>query len=357
MTISSVATSRRSSVFSHRLPIRQKEKEIFAQDRELAMAVLSYWFDELGPEKWFQIDLLVEDRIRREFGSLHSRASAGELYGWKAGPETCLALVVVLDQFSRHLYRGRQRAYDCDALARDAAAAALSRGDDNNHWPPGPKRSALYLPFMHTVDMAETWSMMTVGLEDGDDDDPTVPPSLDNDIIAAILQAKDLDTVRNQSRTQVAAGDAQPIVLPRLTSADAESADAEVDDAILAACTCGASGDRTVSATTHTGTSSPHGAGGSREVCSPEFVELAGSYPVETALSLPRFPSGKLSHKHSRRFRSIAFDEKLYKAYVRHKSNPKLRQNYQCLVCLGGHRFKLDDMREGAEDQHLYPYP
>jgi len=321
----------------------------------MATAVLCFWFEELGPEKWFQIDLLVEDRIRRQYGSLHSRASAGELYGWKAGPETCLALVVVLDQFSRHLYRGRQRAYDCDALARDAAAAALSRGDDRNHWPEGPKRSALYLPFMHTVDMAETWSVMTVGLEEGDDDDPTVPPSLDNDVIAAILQAKDQDSLRSHSHAQVVTGDTQPIVLPRLTSADPGSIDAEEHNTHLTAGACSSSGAHASSAFASTGTSSPHG--GSRQVCPPEFAQLAGNYPVETALSLPRFPAEKSSHRHSRRFRAITFDEKLYKAYVRDKSHPKLRQDYQCRLCLGSHRFKLDDMREGAEDQHPYPYP
>ncbi|CAJ1443283.1 unnamed protein product [Effrenium voratum] len=89
-----------------------------------------------------------------ELKALHSRAAAGELAGWAHHGDTCLALVVILDQFSRSLYRGTPSAYACDVAARAAANAALVRGDDKCH-PPGPRRWALYLPFMHSEDLQD----------------------------------------------------------------------------------------------------------------------------------------------------------------------------------------------------------
>ncbi|CAE7227604.1 Parp14 [Symbiodinium natans] len=103
----------------------------------------------------FRQSHILDDRIRKDFGALHSRAAAGELAGWAHHAETCLALVVILDQFSRSLYRNTPAAYACDAAARVAANAALARGDDKHHWPPGPKRWALYLPFMHSEDLQD----------------------------------------------------------------------------------------------------------------------------------------------------------------------------------------------------------
>lgn len=126
----------------------------FLLDSDAAGAVNNFWFVELTPDDWFRHTHVLEDRIRSEFGALHMRAAAGELAGWMGRPDTCLALVVILDQFTRFLYRGTA-ATACDTQARLAADTALKRGDDRHVWPPGPRRSALYLPFMHSEVLAD----------------------------------------------------------------------------------------------------------------------------------------------------------------------------------------------------------
>src|SRR5712691_128455 len=97
--------------------------------------VLDFWF---GPRnargasrpEWFRKDEKFDAEIRRRFGELHGAAARGELEAWRASPEPMLALVVVLDQFSRNLYRAEARAFAQDAHARECARQALARGDD-----------------------------------------------------------------------------------------------------------------------------------------------------------------------------------------------------------------------------------
>ena len=98
-------------------------------DREL----LGFWF---GPRpgsqrrEWFRKDDRFDEELRRRFGDLHSKASRRELEGWRDSPEPMLALVILLDQLSRNLYRDDARAFAQDAHALECAAQAISRGDD-----------------------------------------------------------------------------------------------------------------------------------------------------------------------------------------------------------------------------------
>ncbi len=118
-------------------------------------AVLNFWFgprDARGgarPE-WFRKDDKLDAEIRRRFGELHAAAARGELEAWRASPEPVLALVVVLDQFSRNLYRAEARAFAQDAHARECARQALARGDDLGLLP--VERQFLYMPFDHSED-------------------------------------------------------------------------------------------------------------------------------------------------------------------------------------------------------------
>jgi uncharacterized protein (DUF924 family) len=118
--------------------------------------VLAFWFGrEPGPARpeWFRKDEAFDDEIRRRFGALHRRAAAHALEAWRASPEPMLALVVVLDQFSRNLFRGDARAFAQDEHARDCAAEALLRKDDLGLLP--VQRQFLYLPFEHSEDLAD----------------------------------------------------------------------------------------------------------------------------------------------------------------------------------------------------------
>lgn len=114
--------------------------------------VLGFWFgqgvDYGKPRRdWFAKSGDFDAEIRRRFSFLHEAAAAGKLSDWQAEPTACLALVVVLDQFSRNIFRGSPQAFAADSLAREAAQRALSRGDDRAMLP--VERMFLYLPFEH----------------------------------------------------------------------------------------------------------------------------------------------------------------------------------------------------------------
>jgi uncharacterized protein (DUF924 family) len=120
--------------------------------------VLEFWFG--APEargetrrQWFRKDAGFDAEIRRRFGELHDAASRGELDGWRASPESMLALVIVLDQFSRNLHRADPRAFAQDARALEFAREALARGDEQALHP--VERQFLYMPFEHSEDPAD----------------------------------------------------------------------------------------------------------------------------------------------------------------------------------------------------------
>jgi uncharacterized protein (DUF924 family) len=119
-------------------------------------AVLEFWFGRppgADRPEWFRKDAAFDDRIRGRFGALHERAARRGLEAWRASPEPMLALVVVLDQFSRNLHRGDARAFAQDAHARECALEALGRGDDRTLLP--VQRQFLYMPLEHSEDLAD----------------------------------------------------------------------------------------------------------------------------------------------------------------------------------------------------------
>ena len=121
-----------------------------------AAQVNAFWFgDPPGPSRveWFRKDPAFDQRIRTRFGELHARAARGELDGWRSQPQSMLALVVVLDQFSRNLFRGDARAFAQDAHALECARQAIARGDDRMLLP--VQRQFLYLPFEHSESLED----------------------------------------------------------------------------------------------------------------------------------------------------------------------------------------------------------
>lgn len=115
--------------------------------------VIDFWFGDRSRPLWFARDPEFDAEIRRRFGEAHRAAMEGRLEHWRASPEGALALVILLDQFSRNLYRGTARAFAADAQARAIADAALARGFDQQ-LPPG-RRWFLYLPFEHSESLAD----------------------------------------------------------------------------------------------------------------------------------------------------------------------------------------------------------
>jgi len=117
--------------------------------------VLQFWFGEprgRARAEWFRKDARFDEEIRQRFGALHERAARREVDGWRRERESMLALIVVLDQFSRNLHRNDPKAFAQDAYARECAREAIARGDDKASLP--VERMFLYLPFEHSEDAA-----------------------------------------------------------------------------------------------------------------------------------------------------------------------------------------------------------
>ena len=109
--------------------------------------VLSFWRDA-GPDRWYRRDDVFDAELCRRFLTLWQCAAAGELSAWETSDDGALALVIVLDQFPRNLFRDDGRTYSSDALARDVAQRAVENGVDARVDP--ALRQFLYLPFMHS---------------------------------------------------------------------------------------------------------------------------------------------------------------------------------------------------------------
>jgi uncharacterized protein (DUF924 family) len=114
--------------------------------------ILAFWRDA-GPERWYARDDAFDAEVRHRFLHLWRRAAAGELSSWETSDDGALALVIVLDQFPRNMFRGDPRTYASDACAQEVASRAIARGVDARIDP--ALREFLYLPFMHSEHLAD----------------------------------------------------------------------------------------------------------------------------------------------------------------------------------------------------------
>ena len=114
--------------------------------------ILAFWRDA-GPKRWYTPDDAFDADVRRRFFGLWQRAAAGELSSWETSDDGALALVIVLDQFPRNMFRGDARTYASDALARAVAHRAIEHGVDARIDP--SLREFLYLPFNHSEHLSD----------------------------------------------------------------------------------------------------------------------------------------------------------------------------------------------------------
>lgn len=124
-----------------------------------AQAVLDFWFRAPGEaeyhrprEVWFRKDDAFDAQIRSRFGALIEQALAGTLDDWAAHPASAVAQIVVLDQFTRNVFRGTARAFAGDVRALAAAKTLVAAGTDRAM--PAVRRQFVYLPFEHSEDLA-----------------------------------------------------------------------------------------------------------------------------------------------------------------------------------------------------------
>lgn len=120
--------------------------------RRSAADVLAFW-RAAGPERWFEHDEAFDASIRERFGATYEDAAAGKLSMWENSPEGALALVIVLDQFPRNMFRGSARCFAADSLARTAAERAIAKGFDQKV--AMSERNFFYLPFEHSEALAD----------------------------------------------------------------------------------------------------------------------------------------------------------------------------------------------------------
>ena len=113
-----------------------------------AQNILHFWFDELTDKQHFAKDAALDELIRSRFGDALEAAARCELFGWRTTPEGRLAEIIVLDQFSRNVYRDTPRAFAQDGLALVLAQELVAQGHDRSLGT--AQRRFAYMPFMHS---------------------------------------------------------------------------------------------------------------------------------------------------------------------------------------------------------------
>lgn len=114
--------------------------------------VIGFW-RTAGPEKWFSRNPKFDASIALKFEPVHHRAARGEYDAWSATPEGALALLILLDQFPRNLYRNSGHAFATDPKARQIARSAIAAGHDRAV--DANLRQFFYLPFEHSEDLPD----------------------------------------------------------------------------------------------------------------------------------------------------------------------------------------------------------
>lgn len=119
--------------------------------KSLASEVLKFWFGEgtdygKAHKRWFDKDASFDAEVRRRFSHVHDEQVATR--AWLDAPRECLARIIVLDQFPRHIYRGSARAFSSDTLALEAARRMVNAGWDRALLP--VECMFAYLPFQHS---------------------------------------------------------------------------------------------------------------------------------------------------------------------------------------------------------------
>lgn len=110
--------------------------------------ILSFWFEEIQPKDWWIKSESFDQTIHSRFGDYHEAASSGELYEWRNSAQGVLAEVIILDQFSRNIYRNSAKAfaYDPQALTLSQFAVLLKLDEELSL----SERQFLYMPYMHS---------------------------------------------------------------------------------------------------------------------------------------------------------------------------------------------------------------
>ena len=117
-----------------------------------AQEVLDFWLNEVGSDGWYETNPALDGRIRERYLDLWEAARRGAYRTWICKAESCLALVIVLDQFPRNMFRGDARSFATDPRALAVAKSAIQRGHDKRI--DLPERQFFYMPLQHSEVLA-----------------------------------------------------------------------------------------------------------------------------------------------------------------------------------------------------------
>ena len=141
-----------------------------AEMKEKIDAVLSFWLDEVPREKWYNGDEALDEDIKGRFLNDYWAAVNGELTDWESSREGALALLIILDQFARNMFRGDAQSFKGDKLARSIARRAILKGYDRDT--EGEERQFFFTPFMHSEKLDDQdYSVELYQLHSNDGDD------------------------------------------------------------------------------------------------------------------------------------------------------------------------------------------
>ena len=121
-------------------------------DEKFIQAILVFWFEEISPESWFKKDPLFDDMLTQKFGRMIEQALAGQLDKWAQNKDGRLALILLLDQMTRNIFRNTPKAFCGDeiacALSLRSVADSFLEAENNVH-----KRQFFLMPMMHAEDL------------------------------------------------------------------------------------------------------------------------------------------------------------------------------------------------------------
>lgn len=115
--------------------------------------ILSFWLDTVGPKGWYEASDALDETIRTQFMETWEAACAGKFSLWLTYPSGVLAYVILMDQFSRNMFRGQGKAFSSDRVALAAAKSAIERNWDMKI--DEPARQFFYLPLMHSENLCD----------------------------------------------------------------------------------------------------------------------------------------------------------------------------------------------------------
>ena len=121
-------------------------------DEKSIHAILAFWFEEISPESWFKKDPLFDDMLTQKFGRMIEQALAGQLDKWAQNKDGRLALILLLDQMTRNIFRNTPKAFSGDEIACALSLRSVADGfletEENMH-----KRHFFLMPMMHSEDL------------------------------------------------------------------------------------------------------------------------------------------------------------------------------------------------------------